>query len=178
MLGLRRAEVIFDLTGVFICCLGEGYGCFFVISRSCCNECAYMKHWASCGRMASRDQFSSWVGHCCFSYRYMVSEVGSTGPARQEHWKIYARNKQRGATMANFQIPPPDILELTDGSTASNWWTWVAAWKNYTLATKLDNEDEVRQVATLLAVIEKKQTKCFELSLGPRQATRRRLRPS
>ena len=44
MLGLRRAEVIFDLTGVFICSLGEGYGCFFVISCSCCNECAYMKH--------------------------------------------------------------------------------------------------------------------------------------
>ena len=46
--------------------------------------------------------------------------------------------------MANFQIPPPDILELTDGSTASNWRTWVAAWKNYSLATKLDKEDEVR----------------------------------
>ena len=63
--------------------------------------------------------------------------------------------------MANFQIPPPDILELTDGSTASNWRTWVAAWKNYTLATKLDKEDEVRQVATLLAVIGKEANKVF-----------------
>ena len=63
--------------------------------------------------------------------------------------------------MANFQIPPPDILELTDGSTASNWRTWVAAWKNYSLATKLDKEDEVRQVATLLAVIGKEANKVF-----------------
>ena len=52
--------------------------------------------------------------------------------------------------MTNFQIPPPDILELNDGSLASNWRTWVAAWKNYTLATKLDKEEEARQVATLL----------------------------
>ena len=35
MLGQRRAEVIFDLSGVFICCLGEGYGCTFIISCSC-----------------------------------------------------------------------------------------------------------------------------------------------
>ena len=27
--------------------------------------------------------------------------------------------------MGNFQIPPPDILELNDGSTASNWRTWA-----------------------------------------------------
>ena len=57
--------------------------------------------------------------------------------------------------MANFQIPPPYILELNDGSLASNWRTWVAAWKNYTLATKLNKEEEARQVATLLAVIGK-----------------------
>ena len=31
MLGRRRVEVSFDLTGVFICCLGEGYG-FFLLS--------------------------------------------------------------------------------------------------------------------------------------------------
>ena len=64
-------------------------------------------------------------------------------------------------TMANFQIPPPDILELNDGSTASNWRTWVSAWNNYRLATKLDKEEEARQVATLLAVIGKKANKVF-----------------
>ena len=63
--------------------------------------------------------------------------------------------------MANFQIPPPDILELNDGSVASNWRTWVAAWRNYTLATKLDKEEEARQVATLLAVIGKEANKVF-----------------
>lgn len=64
-------------------------------------------------------------------------------------------------TMANFQIPPPDILELNDGSTASNWRTWVSAWNNYRLATKLDKEEEARQVATLLAVIGKEANKVF-----------------
>ena len=49
--------------------------------------------------------------------------------------------------MANFQIPPPDILELNDGSLASNWHTWVAAWKNF--------------IATLLAVIGKEANKVF-----------------
>ena len=64
-------------------------------------------------------------------------------------------------TMANFQIPPPDILELNDGSTASNWRTWVSAWNNYRLATKLDKEEEARKVATLLAVIGKEANKVF-----------------
>ena len=63
--------------------------------------------------------------------------------------------------MANFQIPPPDILELKDGSTAANWRTWVSAWKNYTLVTKLDKDEEERQVATLLAVIGKEANKVF-----------------
>ena len=63
--------------------------------------------------------------------------------------------------MANFQIPPPEILQLNDGSLAFNWRTWVAAWKNYTLATKLDKEDEARQVAALLAVIGKEANKVF-----------------
>ena len=43
----------------------------------------------------------------------------------------------------------------------SNWRTWVAAWKKYTLATKLDKEEEARQVATLLAVIRKEANKVF-----------------
>ena len=63
--------------------------------------------------------------------------------------------------MANFQIPPPDILELNDASLASNWCTWVAARKNYTFATKLDKEEEARQVATLLAVIGKEANTAF-----------------
>jgi len=65
------------------------------------------------------------------------------------------------STMANFQIPPPDILEQNDGSTASKWRTWVSAWNNYRLATKLDKEEEARQVATLLAVIGKEANKVF-----------------
>ena len=63
--------------------------------------------------------------------------------------------------MAYFHIPPPDPLELTDGSAATNWRNWSAAWSNYTLATKLDKEDEERQVATLLAVIGKEANKVF-----------------
>ena len=64
-------------------------------------------------------------------------------------------------TMANFQLLPPDILELNDGSTAVNWRTWVSAWKNYSLATKLDKEEQERQEATLLAVIGKEENKVF-----------------
>ena len=64
-------------------------------------------------------------------------------------------------TMANFQIPPPDIIKLYHGSTASDWRIWVSAWQNYTLATKLDKEDEERHVATLLAVIGKEANKVF-----------------
>ena len=78
-------------------------------------------------------------------------------------------------TMANFQIPPPDVLELNEGSTASNWRTWVSAWNNYRLATKLDKEEEARQVATRLAVIgQKKRTRCFVLSHELSQTTRRK----
>ena len=36
MFGRRKEEVIFDLTGVFMYCLGEGYGCLFVIISRCC----------------------------------------------------------------------------------------------------------------------------------------------
>ena len=68
---------------------------------------------------------------------------------------------ENSTRMAYFQIPPPDVLNLTDGSTASNWREWKSAWSNYTLATKLDKEDEARQVATLLAVIGKEANKVF-----------------
>ena len=68
---------------------------------------------------------------------------------------------ENSTRMAYFQIPPPDVLNLTDGSTASNWREWKSAWSNYTLATKLDKEDEERQVATLLAVIGKEANKVF-----------------
>ena len=63
--------------------------------------------------------------------------------------------------MAYFQVPPPDVLILSNGSMASNWHEWKSAWNNYTLATKLDKEDEARQVATLLAVIGKEANKVF-----------------
>ena len=63
--------------------------------------------------------------------------------------------------MANFQIPPPDPLNLADGTAATNWRNWKAAWSNYTLATKLDKEAEERQVATLLAVIGNEANKVF-----------------
>ena len=61
-------------------------------------------------------------------------------------------------TIENFQIPPPDLIELNDGSPASNWRTWVSAWNNYRLrATKLDKEEK----ATLLAAIGKEANKVF-----------------
>ena len=129
-----------------------------------------MKYRASCGRKAPwknvpRGRPCCILVNSCVKYKLMFWYLTacllidtwcqkSTGLARHEHWKFCAKqNKQRGSTMANFQLPPPDILELNDGSTASNWRVWVAAWKNYTLATKLDKEDEARQVATLEEVM-------------------------
>ena len=44
---------------------------------------------------------------------------------------------------------------------------WKSAWSNYTLATKLDKEDEARQVATLLAVIGKEENKVFRTFVWP-----------
>ena len=67
-------------------------------------------------------------------------------------------------TMANFQIPPPDILELNDGSTASNWRTWVSAWNNYRLATKLDKEEEARQQTSQVSRF-RRETHDFQFNL-------------
>ena len=59
MLGQRRAEVIFDLSGVFICCLGEGYGCTFIISCSCI-VCS----------------FSCWGKRCLMFTEHNVRKIG------------------------------------------------------------------------------------------------------
>ena len=77
--------------------------------------------------------------------------------------------------MAYFQIPPPDVLNLTEGSTASNWREWKSAWGNYTLATKLDKEDEARQVATLLAVIGKEANKVFRTFVWSEEGDARKI---
>ena len=99
----------------------------------------------------------------CQEHRKIVEEVAkfmleiSGEDSVQRPWTATSS----WSTMANFQIPPPDILELNDGSTAANWQTWVSAWKKYTLATKLDKQEEERQVATLLAVITNEANKVF-----------------
>ena len=81
-------------------------------------------------------------------------------------------------TMVNFQIPPPDIFVLTSGSTAVNWRTWVSAWKNYTLATKPDKEEEERQVATLLAVIGKKANQVFRTFTWASEGDAKKIAPA
>jgi len=80
--------------------------------------------------------------------------VNANSSEAQQSSNTASGSSSSSATKANFQIPPPDILEL-EGSTASNWCTWLSAWNNYTLLTKLDKEEGARQVATLLAVIGK-----------------------
>ena len=70
-------------------------------------------------------------------------------------------------TMANFQIPPPNILELNDGSAASNWQTWVSAWNSCRLAMNLDKEEEAGQVATFLTVIGKEVNKVINTFIWP-----------
>ena len=93
--------------------------------------------------------------------KFMLEISGEDSVQRLSTTTSSSTTASSSTTMANFQIPPPDILELNDGSTAANWRTWVSAWKNYSLATKLDKEEEERQVATLLAVIGKEANKVF-----------------
>ena len=71
------------------------------------------------------------------------------------------QNKRKLSENGVFSHTSPDVLNLNDGSMASNWREWKSGWSNYTLATKLDKEDEARQVATLLAVIGKDTNKVF-----------------
>ena len=97
-------------------------------------------------------------------FRYMMSEVSRIHTSRKLNDSEQLPSTSPASsltTMANFQILPPDILEINDGSTASNWRTWVSAWNNYRLATKLDKEEEASQVATLLEVIGKEANKVF-----------------
>ena len=94
-----------------------------------------------------------------------MSEESSEGQQSSEASNITTSSGSpfSSVNMANSQIPPPDILELNDGSLASKWRIWVAAWKNYTLSTKLDKEEKARQVATLLVVIGKEANKVFRV---------------
>ena len=93
--------------------------------------------------------------------KFMLEISGEDSVQRPSTTTSISTTASSSTTMANFQIPPPDILELNDGSTTANWRTWVSAWKNYSLATKLDKEEEERQVATPLAVIGKEANKVF-----------------
>ena len=52
-----------------------------------------------------------------------------------------------------FALPPPSSLEIHAPNAAEKWKKFLLAWKNYTLAMKLDKEEEPVQVATLLTVI-------------------------
>ena len=52
-----------------------------------------------------------------------------------------------------FVLPPPSSLEIHDANAADKWKKFLMAWENYSLATKLNKQDEAIQVATLLTVI-------------------------
>ena len=52
-----------------------------------------------------------------------------------------------------FTLPPPSALEIHCANAAEKWKKFLLAWNNYSLATKLNTEDEAIQVATLLTVI-------------------------
>ena len=52
-----------------------------------------------------------------------------------------------------FVLPPPSSLEIHDANAADKWKKFLTAWENYSLATKLNKQDEAIQVATLLTVI-------------------------
>ncbi|XP_048577104.1 uncharacterized protein K02A2.6-like [Nematostella vectensis] len=54
---------------------------------------------------------------------------------------------------SGYVLPPPAPLEIHNSNAADKWKRFVLAWKNYSLATGLNEKVEAVQVATLLTVI-------------------------
>ncbi|EDO27292.1 predicted protein [Nematostella vectensis] len=54
---------------------------------------------------------------------------------------------------SGYVLPPPAPLEIHNSNAADKWKRFVLAWKNYSLATGLNEKAEAVQVATLLTVI-------------------------
>ena len=52
-----------------------------------------------------------------------------------------------------FALPPSPPLDIHDSNAAEKWKEFEQAWKNYSIATKLHQEPEAVQVATLLIAV-------------------------
>ena len=62
---------------------------------------------------------------------------------------------------ALFALPPPPPLDIHDSNAAENWKEFGQAWKNYSIAMKLNQELEAVQVSTLLTVVLAEARKVF-----------------
>ena len=78
---------------------------------------------------------------------------------------------------SGFMLPPPPSLEIHDANAAEKWKKFLLAWNNYSLATKLNNEDEAIQVATLLTVIGEQARDVFKTFQFTREADKQKIQP-
>ena len=62
---------------------------------------------------------------------------------------------------ALFALPPPAPVGIHDSNAAEKWKEFEQAWRNYSVAMKLQQESEAVQIATLLTVIGAEARKVF-----------------
>ena len=62
---------------------------------------------------------------------------------------------------ALFALPPPAPLDIHDSNVAEKWKEFEQAWRNFSVAMKLQQESEAVQIATLLTVIGAEARKVF-----------------
>ena len=76
-----------------------------------------------------------------------------------------------------FALPPPSALEIHCANAAEKWKKFLLAWNNYSLATKLNTEDEAVQVATLLTVIGEPARDVFSTFQFTTEADKQKIQP-
>ena len=76
-----------------------------------------------------------------------------------------------------FALPPPSSLEIHNVNAAEKWKKFLLAWNNYSLATKLNDENEAIQVATLLTVIGEQARDVFSTFQFTREADKQKIQP-
>ena len=116
-------------------------------NKSVCSGLWYASQLISwCQKIKESTIKEEWV--FCWVLPEFMSQESSEGQQSSESSNITSGgSSSSSAKMVNFQIPPPDVAR-----------------RNYSLPTKLDKEDDVHQVATLLALIGKDANKVFRTS--------------
>ena len=76
-----------------------------------------------------------------------------------------------------FALPPPSSLEIHDANAAEKWKKFLLAWNNFSLVTKLNDENEAIQVAMLLTVIGEQTRDVFSTFQFTRETDQQNIQP-